>query len=503
MTMSKANVKISKKVFNQVYLDNDLLNNQDRYLVLMGGGGSGKSVFAAQKWIIRMMKESHPVYKHRILVLRKVKDTLRGSVFEQLKNVISRWNLEPLFHIPKGRSSELYIKCRNGNEFIFAGLDDVEKLKSIVGVTGIWLEEASEMDAEDFRQLDIRLRDYTVWYKQMIITFNPISVTHWLKGEFFDNKKPNGTTMRTTYKDNKFLEKEQIAVLEGFKETDPYYYMVYALGEWGVIGKTIFDARIVTERIAQLRSQQPLKRGFFAFEYENEKIIDKSIKWIDDDNGYITIYKDVEKNIPYVIGGDTAGDGSDNFAGQLLNNITGEQVAVLCHQFDEDVYARQMYCLGKYYNEALTAVEVNFSTYPVKELQRLGYYRQYKREVLDNISMTRQHKFGFRTDKMTRPVIIAELVQIVREHIELINDIDTLNEMLTFVRNEKGKAEAQEGKHDDLIMSLAIAHHAREQQIYTLMQEDKPIPRVEEYDHPSEWEDATGESYYEDDGGYL
>ncbi|WP_313798807.1 PBSX family phage terminase large subunit [Cytobacillus sp.] len=501
--MAQANVKISKKVFNQIYLDRDLLNNKDRYLVLMGGGGSGKSVFAAQKILIRMMKESHPNHKHRFLVLRKVKDTLRGSVFEQFKSLISKWNLSTLFHVPKGRTSELYIKCKNGNEIIFAGLDDVEKLKSIVGVTGIWLEEASEMDVEDYRQLDIRLRDKTIWYKQMIISFNPISVTHWLKSEFFDKKKANCTTLRTTYKDNKFLEQEQIDVLEGFKETDPYYYMVYALGEWGVIGKTIFDAQKVTERIAYLRNRKPVKQGFFIFDYENEKIVDKTIKWIDDEEGYIKIYQEPNKSTPYVFGGDTAGDGSDNFAGHVLNNLTGSQDAVIHHQTDEDLFARQVYCLGKYYNEALLSIEVNFSTYPVKELQRLGYWRQYKRETIDEISKKKQHKFGFRTDRMSRPVIIAELVKIVRESVDLINDIETLNEMLTFVRNENGKPEAQEGKHDDLIISLAIAHKAREQQLLEPIKEEKPVKNPNEYDHYSHWEDETGLEYHEDGEGYL
>ncbi|WNS74244.1 PBSX family phage terminase large subunit [Bacillus sp. DTU_2020_1000418_1_SI_GHA_SEK_038] len=501
--MARANVKISKKVFNEIYLEKDLLNNQDRYLVLMGGGGSGKSVFAAQKIIIRMMKESHPTYKHRFLVLRKVQNTLRGSVFEQFKSVINKWNLGNLFQIPKGRSSELYIRCKNGNEIIFAGLDDVEKLKSIVGITGIWLEEASEMDAEDFRQLDIRLRDKTIWYKQIIISFNPISVTHWLKAEFFDHKKKNSTTLRTTYKDNKFLEKEQIDVLEGFKETDPYYYTVYALGEWGVVGKTIFDAQKVSERIAYLRDKKPIKQGFFIFDYKNEKIIDSTIKWVDDPNGQIKIYKDKVEQTPYVLGGDTAGDGSDFFAGHILNNITGEQVATIHHQTDEDLFAKQAYCLGKHYNEALISLEVNFSTYPVKELQRLGYYRQFKRETIDEISKKKQHKFGFRTDRMSRPVIIAELVKIVREHVELINDIDTLNEMLTFVRNENGKPEAQEGKHDDLIISLAIAHKAREQQLFEPIKEEKLVKNPNDYDHYSHWEDETGLEYHEDGEGYL
>ena len=84
------------------------------------------------------------------------------------------------------------------------------------------------------------------------------------------------------------------------------------------------------------------------------------------------MFLDINKNIgrrftyyPYVIGGDTAGDGSD-FLGQVLDNTDGMQVAKLKHQFDEDLYARQMFCLGKYYNYALLVIETNFSTYPCK-----------------------------------------------------------------------------------------------------------------------------------------
>src|SRR5690606_1125848 len=119
--------------------------------------------------------------------------------------------------------------------------------------------EASETSPEDFRQLDIRLRGKTVNYKQMMITFNPIDINHWLKKEFFDIKREHCTTVHSTYKDNKFLDAEAIRVLEGFKITDPYFYQVYALGEWGVLGKTIFPKQTVSERIAYLRDKKPLK----------------------------------------------------------------------------------------------------------------------------------------------------------------------------------------------------------------------------------------------------
>ncbi len=438
-----------------------LHNDQSRYLVLIGGGGSGKSVFAAQK-VVRRVAGSK---RHRILVVRKVAKTMRESCFALVQGVISEFGLADLFTVNK---TDMTIRHKNGNEIIFAGLDDVEKLKSIYNITNIWIEEASEIDRSDFRQLDIRMRGKSDSYKQIIFSLNPVYFGHWILTEFvgpgWSAAKDNTTVHHSTYKDNRFLDDEQKRVLESFKDTDEYYYTVYCLGEPGVLGKTIFPAQIVSERIAYLRDKPPIKRGFFVFDYQNEKIIDSTIKWIDDINGYIKIYAEPKQHYPYVIGGDTAGDGSDNFVGQVLDNTTGAQVAVLKHQFDEDLYTRQMYCLGKYYNYAIEGIETNFSTFPVKEMQRLGYSRQFKREAIDEISKKKYDKYGFQTTKLSRPLIIATLVQLVREHIDLFNDIDTLEEMLTFVRNEKGKAEAQEGKHDDLIMGLAIAHYVSGQQ---------------------------------------
>lgn len=435
-----------------------LLDNKSRYLILYGGAGSGKSVTAAQKMIIRCLEEK----KHKFLVVRKVANTMRNSVFSLLRGTIAEWGLAKLFKVNK---SDMDITCANGNQIIFAGLDDVEKLKSIHGVTGMWLEEASEILQEDFQQLDLRLRGETRNYKQIMISFNPISITHWLKAVFFDLKKTNSKVIHTTYKDNKFIDDEYKGTLEALKDQDPYYYSVYALGEWGVTGKTVFNAQIVQERIRYLRENPiPMKRGTFVYEYKHEQIVDSTIRFIEDEQGAVRIYEMPDKRMPYVNGGDIAEGGHDACVGQFLNNVTGRQAAVYHEQTDTDLYAKQMYCMGKYYNYALNAIESNFDLHPVKELQRLGYYRQFRREVIDEITQQRQDRFGFMTTRVTRPVIIAELVEIVRESIELINDIPTLEEMLTFARNELGKPEALDGAHDDRILALAIAYNARSQQ---------------------------------------
>ena len=446
-----------------------------RYLVLKGGGGSGKSIFAGRKVLERCVSEPG----HRFLVCRKVARTLRESCFAQLRGQIADHYQDCGAVVNRG---DLRIAFPNGSEILFAGLDDVEKLKSIYDITGIWIEEASELLEADFNQLDIRLRTQCPYYLQMILTFNPISITHWLKARFFDRKDPRATVHESTYRDNRFLTREAVETLEAFRETDEYYYMVYCLGQWGVTGKTVFDAKAITARLAL--KIKPEAVGYF--DYEDDGLSLSHIRWVDDPNGFIRIYHSPKDGYPYVIGGDTAGDGSDYFVGQVLDNTTGEQAATLRHQSDEDLYAKQMYCLGMYYNTALIGIETNWSTYPVMELERLRYPKQYVRESVDDYTHKVRHAFGFWTSTKTRPIILSELIKAVREDVSILNDETTMGEMLTFVRDEHYKPTAEEGAHDDCVMSLAIAHHIRPQQSYLV--ETAPEKTVD-------WDESMWEDY--------
>ena len=130
-----------------------------------------------------------------------------------------------------------------------------------------------------------------------------------------------------------------------------------------------------------------------------------------------------------------------------------------------------MYCLGMYYNEALIGIEANFSTYPIETLDDLKYPKQFVRIKEDDYRDQKEKKFGFKTTKATRPLILGILQAIVVDEIENIQDIDTLNEMLRFIKTEDGRAEAEVGCHDDLVLALAIAYYIRRQQKYTLLPE--------------------------------
>ena len=242
-------------------------------------------------------------------------------------------------------------------------------------------------------------------------------------------------------------------------------------------GKTVFDTEKLIARLATV--PKPIKTGYFEYDYDGLKIT--RIRWVNDKNGYIRLYK-LPSQLTFTkccIGGDTAGEGSDNFTAHVLDAKTGEQVAVMEHKFNEDQYAKQIYCLGKYYRnyklkEALIAVEVNFSTFVTMELQRLGYRNMYIREKLDEYTGKPEKRFGFKTTALTRPTIVSALVEIVRDHTELINDEVTLRELLKIVKNEKGKIEAPQGAHDDHMMGLAIAYHARTQVRFEVEERQMP-----------------------------
>lgn len=225
-------IKIEKSIFNPFYLD--YLESQYRYEVYYGGAGSGKSFFVAQKILFKYLKFE----KLKILVIRKVGRTLRDSCFSLFKSILSSWNLIKYCSINK---TDMSIELPNGSSIIFKGIDDPEKIKSISNITDIWIEEASELFENDFNQLDLRLRGNFYTKKQIFITFNPVSDTHWLKKLFFDFPKNDAIVVKSTYKNNAFIDKEYYNVLENLKYTNEEYYNIYALGEWGSLGNIIFN----------------------------------------------------------------------------------------------------------------------------------------------------------------------------------------------------------------------------------------------------------------------
>lgn len=231
-------------------------------------------------------------------------------------------------------------------------------------------------------------------------------------------------------------------------------------------GTGVFDNEQIVLRLERLPG--PAGRGEFA-----------DGEWTQSETGAITLYELPEEGVPYVLGGDTAGEGSDYFTAIVIDNVSGRIAAKLRQKYSEPEYVRQIDALGRFYNDALVAIETNFSTYPVMKLQEMEYPNQYSREREDTYTRQMRKSYGFRTDRQSRPRAIANLVEVFSSHPEWFTDRELLEEMLTFCYNEDHRPEALAGKHDDLVMGAAITYAVRHQQRMTVLTEpEKPREKL-------------------------
>lgn len=209
---------------------------QTRFNVFYGGAGSGKSHFVMQKVLLKCLS-----YKRKMLVVRKVGNTLKDSVWAMC--------LKLLYQMPQViksiNKSDFTIELINGSIILFKGLDDPEKIKSIEGITDIVIEEASELTEDDFDQLNLRLRASSGML-QIHLMFNPVSKANWVYRRFFENGTPEDTiVVHTTYKDNPYLPKEYIDSLLRLERTNPAYYKIYVLGDFATLDKLVFPVKTI------------------------------------------------------------------------------------------------------------------------------------------------------------------------------------------------------------------------------------------------------------------
>lgn len=219
--------------------------SRKRYIVEKGSAGSGKSVDAAQEYILRMMRDKG----RNLVAMRKSDITNRDSTFAELTGAIYRMFGDKAGLYWAINMSPLKLTCRaNGNQIIFRGMNDDkqrEKLKSITfqrgKLTDVWLEEATEFTQADFEIIDDRLRGELPpgQFYQIRMTFNPVNKNHWIKKVFFDIPDENVLTHHSTYLENRFIDAAYRARMERRKLVDPEGYQIYGLGEWGEIGGLI------------------------------------------------------------------------------------------------------------------------------------------------------------------------------------------------------------------------------------------------------------------------
>jgi phage terminase large subunit len=217
---------------NAVY--DGFMFSEARHFGLLGGAGSGKSYACADKLIMRAITERG----HRLCAFRKVARTVKRSVFALLVERIAHWGLTDMTALNR---TDYTIKFQNKSEIWCMGLDEQEKLKSIMGMSSAWVEEATEFTSDDLNQINLRIRGETPGYKQIMYSFNGISARHHLKGRLFDNPASASTeTLVTTFNDNDYIDDEYKAELEEMGRKSANFKAVYVDGGWGVLEGVIY-----------------------------------------------------------------------------------------------------------------------------------------------------------------------------------------------------------------------------------------------------------------------
>lgn len=303
------------KVFNKHIYD-VLFDYSKTTEIHYGGASSGKSHGVVQKVVIKAcQKWKHP---RKILFLRKVGATIKDSIFEDVKSCLSDLGL---LERCKVNMTDYRIMLPNGAVFLFKGMDDPEKIKSIKGLSDILMEEATEFTLEDYTQLTIRLREKKHKNRQIFLMFNPVSKTNWVFKHFFaEGVKVNPKRViiyHTSYKNNKFLDDEVKQTIEELAERNPAYYRIYALGEFATLDKLVFP-----KYEKRLLSKEELKHlpSFFGLDFG----------YINDPSAFVHVKINQETKTIYIM--------EEYVKKHMLNNEIAEMIKSLGYA-KEEIYA--------------------------------------------------------------------------------------------------------------------------------------------------------------------
>lgn len=310
------NLQVNERFINYIF-DWDY----EQYL-LVGAYGSSKSHETATKIILKLLKE-----KRKCLVVREVYDTLKESCFDVLYEILDGMNL--IYEGTKRSSSTKVIAKHspmefifpNGSRIIFRGMDKPEKVKSINGVSIVWIEEASEVKYEGYKELLGRIRTPGISL-HFILTTNPVDTNNWVYQHFFIRTDDRGKRkvilddeilykMKTVVKnnvyyhhsipeDNVFLPKNYIKRLDDMQNYDPDLYRVARHGRFGVSGTKVLPQIVIAnshKEVIDMVRKIPNRLKFCGFDFGFEESYNAIVKVaVDEANKYLYIYFEYYKN---------------------------------------------------------------------------------------------------------------------------------------------------------------------------------------------------------------
>lgn len=282
-------VQIDKRLFNKAYWV--LCKAVARFVILYGGSNSSKSWSNYQHlilWILQQPQGSNAI------IYRKQGSTLRNSVYENLKLITRQFKMAHLFEFYfSGDKREIICKA-NGNRIVMSGLDDPDKMKSIVGIKRVVLEEADAFEQNDFTELERRFRGQSGI--QFVIVFNPVSEQHWIKRILFDTPSyaEKGERHLFTIDDNRFATAEDYEALERLRDIDEDQYQIYRWGKWGVIkALNPYLLHLNRQRNGGERKHNPTASILLSFDFNIKNSVGVFQKWKDQNGWHFQCIREV------------------------------------------------------------------------------------------------------------------------------------------------------------------------------------------------------------------
>ena len=287
--------------------------------LLIGGYGSGKSYAVAVKLILKCLSE-----KRKVLVVRNVFDTMRDSCYSLFRDILEKMGLLE-DSLKNGGvqavTSPMQIRFSNGSLITFRGMDKPEKLKSLHGVSIVWIEEATEITYDGYKELVGRVREKEA-SNHFILSCNPVGKENWIYQHYFktlddegkehvklDEEKlyEKGTIVKNKVyylhsipTDNPFIPESYIRRLDEMKEYDPYLYDVARLGKFGTVGTRVLpqfevaeDAKAFVNAVRSIDRQYKFIGLDFGFETSYNALVKCAV---DDKNKWLYIYDEIYLN---------------------------------------------------------------------------------------------------------------------------------------------------------------------------------------------------------------
>lgn len=218
-------------------------------------------------------------------------------------------------------------------------------------------------------------------------------------------------------------------------------------------GTHLFDL----EKVAQWISEAPNPALSYEFLPESGEPLYR-------EDGRLKVWREPDPNRAYVIGADVAEglEHGDWSCCDVMDHHTGEVVAKWHGHMHPSDFGQLLAHIGRRYNNAWIGPERNnHGLTTITRLQQLGYKRLYVEEAVETPGALPRKRYGWLTNRKTKPMMVDVLLKLMDEEPESIKDKHTFEEMLRFERHEDGTYGAQAGHNDDRLMSLAIARELR------------------------------------------